>query len=373
MSPLRDIYGGSEVETDPVERRIIVVMPAFNESATISHVIAKVRETLADFRNVEILVVDDGSTDATEQFAHQSGATVIKHRWNEGLGVAIATGIDAALRLGADIIVTMDADGQFNVDDLPELLRPILNDQAEMVVGSRYARTDYIPKDISNTKIFLSKTLAWIVSRVLWGKKLTDVTCGFRAYTRNAAIRLNFFSRFTYTVESIVDAVQKGISLTQVPVRARGVREHGKSRLTSNFPRYTFGIFLILTRRMRDSRPLIFYGVYALVLLSLGFLTMGAIARLWPHEPTRNIALLITGISIVNLTIIANAALLADQLLSTTRILNSIVRMDRVLYYEAPAARRRRPAPSQNGSIGSDTAEEVWAQVEPVEPKHEDG
>lgn len=337
MSPLRDIYGGSGSNADPLSRKIVVVLPAFNESATIGSVLARVRERLDGYGDIELLVVDDGSTDATLQCAEEAGAIVIRHRWNEGLGVAIATGIDAALRRGADIILTMDSDGQFNTDDILALLDPIFDDRAEMVVGSRYARPDYIPKEMSLWKIVLSKMLAWMVSKVLWGKRLTDVTCGFRAYTRNAAVRLNFFSRFTYTVESIVDAVQKGISLTQVPIRARAVREHGKSRLTTNLPRYMFGIFLILTRRMRDSRPLIFYAVYALAFLSFGFVTLGALARFWPNPETRQSVLLIAGVSIINLSIILNVALLADQLLASTRILNSIVRMDRLAMYDRAA------------------------------------
>lgn len=337
MSPLRDIYGGSGLSEPDRPPRITVVLPAYNEAATVVGVIESVRERLEPVGIFEAIVVDDGSTDETNPLAREVGAYVIRHRWNEGLGVAIATGIDAALRRGADIIITMDSDGQFNPDDVLPLIQPILENRAEMVVGSRFERTDYIPPDITEWKLKLSKLLAWMVSKVLWGKRLTDVTCGFRAYTRNAAMRLNFMSRFTYTVESIVDAVQKGVSTTQVPIRARGVREFGRSRLTSNLPRYIFGIFLILFRRMRDSRPLIFYAVYALMFLSAGLITLAAIAKFWPDPKSRDLVVFIAGVGIINLTLIANVALLADQLLGATRILNSVVRMARIITYDRAA------------------------------------
>lgn len=336
MSPLRELYGGMFLRDPGVNPRLAVVLPALNEEATVADAVKQISEALADYNLIDIIVVDDGSVDETCARAERAGARVISHRGNEGLGVALATGVDVAIRLDADIIVTMDADGQFSGRDVPDLIRLLIEGKADIVVGSRYLRPDYVPAGTSWAKRTASALMAWMVSQIAWGKKLTDVTCGFRAYTRDAAIRLSFLSRFTYTVESIIDAYYKGLHLTEVPIRVRGRREHGKSRMTANFPLYAFGLFVILMRRMRDVRPLMFFSLFALFWVFFGGVAVGGVAWLWPVAESRGAATAFVGIEVMILAVLLAVALVADQIHTITRYVHSIVRMQRIQYYDNP-------------------------------------
>jgi glycosyltransferase involved in cell wall biosynthesis len=332
--PLRDLYADHRTPTDDPSSRLCVVLPAYNEALTVARVIKQIRDHV-NFRGaIDIIVVDDGSTDNTSEVAADASAIVIRHRRNEGLGVAIATGMEAALQIGADIIVTMDSDGQFKGEHVSEIIAPILADEAEMVIGSRYLKKEFIPPETPFWKKFMSDSLCWLVSKVVWGKKLTDVTCGFRAYTRSAAIRLNFLTRFTYTVESVIDAASKGIVIAEVPVRCRGVREHGASRITSRFLRYVREIFLIILRRMRDSRPMMFFLVLSLVFIWIGAISVLGVWLLWPWKPSRDAAVILTGMSTSIFAIISSISFLADQVLTSSRYLHSLMRMTRISHYD---------------------------------------
>ena len=339
--PLRDIYADPTIPKDDPSTRLVVVLPAYNEALSIAKVIRQIRDHLEFKGQLDIVVVDDGSTDNTSEVASSVFATVIRHRRNEGLGVAIATGVETALQLGADIIVTMDSDGQFKGEHIKEIIAPLLSGKAEMVIGSRYLRPDFIPHDIPKWKQMLSTILCWIVSKVIWGHKLTDVTCGFRAYTRHAAIRLNFLTRYTYTVESIIDAGSKGLVIGEVPVRCRGVREHGKSRITTRFFRYLREIGFIVLRRMRDSRPLMFYFTLALMFIWLGSVSMLAVWLLWPWNPSRVSAMTLTGMSVSIVAVFTAISFLADQVLTTMRYLHNVMRMQRESHYDIREMKNR--------------------------------
>lgn len=341
--PLRDLYA----EVGPAHRRpgthLVVVLPAYNEGATVAKVIRQIRDHLDFDGKVEVVVVDDGSTDDTAQAAQAASAKVVRHRRNEGLGVAVATGVEAAVRDGADIVVTMDSDGQFRGEHVRELIAPILAGQAEMVIGSRYLRPDFVPPETPWWKIAMSNALCRIVSHVIWGKRLTDVTCGFRAYSRSAAIRLNFLTRFTYTVESVIDAAAKGLAIAEVPVRCRGVREHGKSRMTTNFIRYLREIGLIVLRRMRDSRPLLFFFSLAVFFILIAVFLTGLVGVLWPdhgHFMKRENAILMTFLSVTIVAFMTSVSFLADQILTVLRYLHTVMRMARVNQYDMDEVKR---------------------------------
>lgn len=354
--PLRDFYADVGPPVTRPGARLVVVLPAYNEGATVATVIRQIRDHLSFDGKVEIIVVDDGSSDNTSEVAAKASARVIRHRRNEGLGVAIATGVEAAVRDGADIIVTMDSDGQFRGEHVSELIAPILANQAEMVIGSRYLREDFIPPETPRWKMLLSNVLCWIVSKVIWGRRLTDVTCGFRAYSRSAAIRLNFLTRFTYTVESVIDASAKGLMIAEVPVRCRGEREHGKSRITSNFLKYCREIGLIILRRMRDSRPLMFYFVLAMFFIFIGVLVTGTVGVFWPANApmTRANAVLMTFLSVVILAFMTSVSFLADQVLTALRYLHTVMRMTRVNQYDMDEVKRAlRIARSDRGVFES--------------------
>lgn len=259
--------------------RLVVVIPALNESATISSVIKSVPRQLEDIDEVVVLVVDDGSTDDTSELAIDAGALVVRHPKNLGVGAAFATGIERALRIGADVIVNMDADGQFQSADIARLIRPITREGFGFVTCTRFGDPEKIPT-MPWVKKMGNKGMCWIINRIT-GTKFTDVSCGFRAYTRETAMRLNLFGYFTYTQESFIDLANKGIAMKEVPLIVRGVREHGKSRVASNLWLYAIRTIGIIARAMRDTKPLHFFGLIAFGLTLLGISAYGFVGCWW--------------------------------------------------------------------------------------------
>jgi glycosyltransferase involved in cell wall biosynthesis len=214
-------------------RKLIIQIPCYNEELTLPATVRGLPRTIPGVDAVEWLVVDDGSSDRTSAVARSLGVDhIVRHAANQGLARAFATGLDASLRLGADVIVNTDADNQYDARDIPTLIDPILRDDAEMVIGDR--RTDQIPH-FSATKKRLQKLGSWVV-RQASQTTIPDATSGFRAYSRDGALKLNVVSDFTYTLETIIQAGRKNIALTHVPVRTNArLRE---SRLFRNLRTY---------------------------------------------------------------------------------------------------------------------------------------
>ncbi|MBL3554387.1 glycosyltransferase family 2 protein [Rhodovulum sulfidophilum] len=198
-----------------VDSRIVVQIPCYNEEATLEATIAEIRKATAAFRNCLILVVDDGSTDGTVEVARKAKADFIaRHSSNRGLARAYMTGLAASLNLGADIIVNTDADNQYRAAGIPALIRAISEEQADVAVGAR---------PIEQTEHFslLKRRLQRLGTRVVRGLSGTDVrdaTSGFRAITREAALRLNTFSDYTYTLETLIQAGRSGLRVTSVDI-----------------------------------------------------------------------------------------------------------------------------------------------------------
>jgi glycosyltransferase involved in cell wall biosynthesis len=196
--------------------KLIIQIPCFNEAETLPVTLRHLPRKFKGIRKVEILIIDDGSTDETVSVAHREKADhVIRLTKHQGLAEAFSIGLDACLRLGADIIVNTDADNQYAGEDIQKLLDPILSRQADMVIGDRQIETI---EHFSFVKKKLQKFGSWTV-RQLSGTEIPDVTSGFRSMSRDAAMRLNIISRFTYTLETVIQAGKKNIALTHVPVR----------------------------------------------------------------------------------------------------------------------------------------------------------
>lgn len=248
--------------------KLVIIIPALNEEKTITSVIAGIPRTIPDILQTEILVVDDGSTDATAHAARKAGAQVISHAANLGVGAAFQTGISEALQRGADTIVNIDADGQFNPADIPILVAPILQGKAQFVTASRFASPAIVP-EMPSINIWGNRWMTWIIN-FLTGKHFTDVSCGFRAFSRDAAMRLTLFGRFTYTQETFIDLAHKGVSMAEVPLKVRGVREHGRSRVADNLWKYGIKAASIIFRAARDYQPFYFFGFPGLVIFALG-------------------------------------------------------------------------------------------------------
>ncbi|MFO0946581.1 MAG: glycosyltransferase family 2 protein [Planctomycetota bacterium] len=213
-----------------------------------------------EYKHLRIFVVNDGSHDETSKRAQEAGATVIDHRTNEGLGVAIATGVDAALRSGADIIVTMDSDGQFKGYDVPELIELLLDGRADITIGSRYLREDFIPIGTSWAKLTASRFMSYVVSQIVWETTPTSPVAATALQTPPPGSAPFPASPIRWSRSST--PITRGLCLVEVLARVRTRREHGKSKMTANFL-HAAGILFILMRRMRDIRPLMFFTLYA--------------------------------------------------------------------------------------------------------------
>ena len=196
--------------------KLIVQIPCLNEEKTLPLTVKGIPRSIEGVDRVEILVIDDGSTDRTSEVAREMGVDhIVRFQRNRGLAKAFMVGIDACLRLGADIIVNTDGDNQYHGGDIPKLVQPILEGRAEVVIGNRQTETI---AHFSFTKKKLQKLGSWIV-RLLSGADIPDATSSFRAMTKKAALHLNIISDFSYTLEAIIQMSKKKLAITSVPVR----------------------------------------------------------------------------------------------------------------------------------------------------------
>lgn len=251
-----------------MDKKLVVIIPALNEEKTIGSVIAAIPSQIEGISHMSVLVVDDGSKDKTATIAEAQGAIVASHPQTMGVGAAFHTGLRRALELGADYIVNIDADGQFNPLDIPKLLQPIQEGKADFVTASRFMKKEYMP-EMPAIKVWGNKWMVRIINTIT-SKKFTDVSCGFRAYSREAALRLTLFGRFTYTQESFIDLSFKGVAMAEVPLKVRGEREFGKSRVASNLWRYGIKSATIIFHAARDYKPFYFIGLPGIIVLVIG-------------------------------------------------------------------------------------------------------
>src|SRR5262245_24482153 len=201
--------------------KLIVQIPCLNEEASLPETLRAIPRSVPGFDKVEVLVVDDGSTDRTVEVARAHGVEhVVRFTRRKGLASAFMAGLDASLRLGADVIVNTDADNQYPGQEIPRLLAPILAGEADMVVGDRGVAD---VEHFSPTKRVLQRLGSWVVRKVS-GTGIADATSGFRALTREAALRINIVSEFTYTLESIIQAGKKKLAIAHLPIQARETR-----------------------------------------------------------------------------------------------------------------------------------------------------
>lgn len=248
--------------------KLVVIIPAYNEAMHIADVIRAIPREIAQFDEILTVVIDDGSKDQTAENARMAGASrVVRYATNRGVGWAFQTGIREALELGADVVVNIDGDGQFNPSEIPSLVEPIIHDNADCVVGSRFLDGSKIPgmpisKRFGNA--VFSRTVNWLV-----GSNLTDTQSGFRAYSRDAVMRLTLFGTYTYTQEVLIDLIRKHQRVVDVPVKVRcdPTRE---SRVVKSIWDYGMRAAAILLRTVRDVRPLTFFGSVGALILGTG-------------------------------------------------------------------------------------------------------
>lgn len=249
--------------------RLIIQIPCYNEEATLPATLADLPHTVAGFDEVEWLVIDDGSTDDTINVAKKHGVDhIVQLHRNEGLAKAFMAGLEAGLKLGADVIVNTDADNQYDANAISSLTKPILEHQADIVIGAR---------PISDIEHFsqLKRTLQKLGSSVVRLASSTDVSdapSGFRAFSREAAMHMNVFSNYTYTLETIIQAGSKGLTLVSVPVKVN--QDLRPSRLVKNIWSYVYRSMATIIRISVLYKPFASFFSLGMLLLALG-VTLG--------------------------------------------------------------------------------------------------
>lgn len=292
--------------------RLIVNIPAYNEEKTIINVIRKIPRHIEGINEVKVQVVDDGSSDRTVEVSKAAGADiVVSHPRNMGVGAAFRTGIESALEHGADIMVNIDADGQFPAEDIPKFTKLIVGGKADMVVASRFGVKS--AKNMPWLKSFLNRFAASVIGKFL-RYPIDDLTCGFRALSRETMLRLNLAYRFTYTQETIIDAISKNLAVKWIPVEVTYFGDR-KSRVVKSVSKFVFQSFLIIIRTVRDARPLVFFGIPGVTLITaagaIGIAFLGYYFSHFKVSPFRTwlalaVILLLVGIQLLIFALIAD-------------------------------------------------------------------
>jgi glycosyltransferase involved in cell wall biosynthesis len=247
--------------------KLIVQIPCFNEEATLPETVRDIPRVIEGVDRVEILIIDDGSTDRTVEVAREIGVDhIVRNKNNQGLARTFRTGLDACLRLGADVIVNTDGDNQYCGADIPALVRPILDGKADLVVGDR--RTAEVAH-FSPLKRRLQRLGSFTV-RQLSGTDIPDAVSGFRAVSREAALRLNIVSSFSYTIEMLIQAGKKHMAIASVPVRTNPKTR--ESRLFRSIPKFIERSLTTMVRMYAMYQPLRVFFYIGLTLTVLGLL-----------------------------------------------------------------------------------------------------
>ncbi len=245
--------------------KLIIQIPCLNEAASLPITLGALPRTIEGMDEVEWLVVNDGSSDDTETIAKAHGVDhVITHSKQSGLARAFMSGINACLDLGADIIVNTDADNQYRSEYITELIKPILEKKAEIVIGAREL-TDI--RSFTATKRLLSSFGSWAV-RMASGTDIPDAPSGFRAFSRKAAKKMNVFNPYTHTLETIILAGQENIPITWIPVKTNASLR--PSRLIKNIPSYIAKSIVTMIRIFALYRPFRFFMTIGLILFLSG-------------------------------------------------------------------------------------------------------
>jgi glycosyltransferase involved in cell wall biosynthesis len=316
--------------------KLIIQIPCYNEHETLAETLQDLPRSIPGVDEIEVLVVDDGSTDGTAELARKLGVVhVVKFAQNRGLAKGFMAGLDASLRLGADIIVNTDADNQYCAADIPALIAPIVAGEADIVVGDRQVER---VAHFSKAKKKLQRVGSWVV-RLASNTRIPDATSGFRAMSREAAQRLFVTSEFTYTLETIIQAGQAHLAVSAVPIRTNPKTR--ESRLFRSIPQYLRRSASTILRIYTMYRPLRAFLLIASILFFAGALLGGRF--LYHHlteVKTGHVqSLILTAILVISGFMVLLVGLLADLVGANRKILEDLLtRMRRLEYGSLRAA-----------------------------------
>lgn len=304
--------------------KAIIQIPCFNEAETLPETIRDLPKRIPGVQKVELLIIDDGSTDGTAEVARELGVHhIVRFSQNRGLARAFAAGVDACLKLGADIIINTDADNQYHGRDIPKLVKPIIDENVDVVVGDR--QTDKI-EHFSPLKKKLQK-LGSLVVRVLSETEVSDSTSGFRAYKRAAAMHLNVVSPFTYTLETIIQAGKKHMSVANVEIGTNPPTR--PSRLFKGMWQYIRRSLVTMVRMYLMYQPLRVFFYLTCLLMGAG----GVLVARWGYyhvmlganaDPAHHVQSLVIGVGLIIIGVMAGLiGLLADVVNYNRRLIEN--------------------------------------------------
>lgn len=323
--------------------KLVIQIPCLNEREQLAEMLADLPRTVEGVDEIEVLVIDDGSTDGTSEAAAAAGVHhIVRFTQNRGLSAAYTAGIDASLRLGADVIVNTDADNQYKGSDIPRIVAPILAGQADVVIGDR--QTDTI-EHFSLLKRMLQKWGSRMVRRAS-DTDVADATSGFRAINRRAATALFVHNRFTYTVETIIQGGRAGLRFANVPIVTNPHKR--ASRLFKSMGQYLRRNGPVIVRAYGMYRPVQTFAYVALFFFLLGATLVGRFLYFYVRDPahsghSQSLTLGVGGVLLACL--VAVVAMVSDLLAANRRLLEEVLARLRRLDAQLAAEARKRSEP----------------------------
>ena len=310
--------------------RLTILIPAFNEEKTIKKVIDEIPKEIPLIDQIEVLVVDDGSSDQTATISKEAGAKVISFRQNQGRAKAVSEGFKKFLESGSDILVLTDADDQYDSGEIPLIVNPILDKTADMVLGDRQVKKlDHMKFGNKIGNRLVTRTLSSLIKM-----KISDGQAGFRAYTRETVAKLHIFSSYTFTQETLIETQFKGLKMVNVPITFR--KRADKSRLISNIFSYASKTLTIVAATIVYYRAVKFFGILAGILFTIGigfsvfvlnhFYTTGSVTPYYPSTMLAMLFLIVGSVSTlmaVISSILGRQSILLEEILYNLRINNS--------------------------------------------------
>ena len=303
-------------------RKLVIQIPCFNEESTLPGTLADLPREVPGFTSVEWLVVDDGSTDRTVEVARAHGVDhVVSFPHNRGLAAAFLAGLDAALCAGADVVVNTDADNQYDGSCIPDLVAPVVAGQADMVVGERPIES---VDEFSPLKKRLQRLGSKVV-RAFSGTEVRDAASGFRAFSRDTAMRLQVFGKYSYTMETIVQAGWQGMRVVGVPIRVNPATR--ESRLVKSIPQYVWRSGSTIVRSFALYKPFRFFLLLALppFVLSMVLVVRWSYLNWWTDDVASRVpSLVAAAVCLLVAVLLAAVGLLADLLSANRRMIAEV-------------------------------------------------